>query len=335
MQWPKTWRPPRQNTENKSIKAGLKTNESFGKLPPVALAARRAAFTLIELLVVIAIIAILAALLLPALARAKAKAQRIQCASQMKQMGMAFTYYADEHNDQYPPAAIGSSDNLQLTWDGYLSTYLGGAVPIRTVSLTPVKQVLPIYRCPADNIQTTVPYATNDQRRSYAMNWAPNWQSPGSISSGFKMAAISAPLPPANYGVGLYYRYTAPPAISPWEPPGLKTSLIRDTSGSILLVELPNAKNCCGNDWPSFCAGPGDPTSPSLPAYAGAGVNADCLQTGNAAAANSYGSVAYALHSKRFNYLFFDGHVEALRIEDTVGSGTLAIPKGMWTIMQD
>jgi len=64
---------------------------------------RQTGFTLIELLVVIAIIAILAALLLPALARAKAKAQRIGCTSNFKQIGILFQIYTDEHNDVFPP----------------------------------------------------------------------------------------------------------------------------------------------------------------------------------------------------------------------------------------
>ena len=251
----------------------------------------RRGFTLIELLVVIAIIAILAALLLPALSRAKIKAQRIQDVNNMKQMGLAFNMYIGDNNDTIPYTGLWVTVNgpqVRWSYDDLLATYL-------SVNLTqpeidafswPSNKYSKVLLCPLDHIPRAGIVAWADViPRTYAMP-RPNSKIYPAAGCGVAIAGLDLD------------ELTLPVA-------KIKTSVVPDPSGTIMLLEFPASDSYAGGTPDSW-------------------VDNGTYFTANYPA--SFHGAGY------YSWLFVDGHVQALKPINTVGTGTLAVPAGMWTL---
>lgn len=165
-----------------SAEGSVRDTRGKCNFPPAGKA--RAAFTLLELLVVMAVIAIMAALLFPALAKARGRAQAISCLNNTRQLAVGWALYSDDHESRLPYNLGGAgvrriaSVRTNLNWVNNVLTWGLESDNTNTATLTDaslgsyVSRAPGVYRCPSDHVLSETQRAEgwSARVRSYSMN---------------------------------------------------------------------------------------------------------------------------------------------------------------------
>lgn len=249
------------------------------------------AFTLVELLVVIAIIAVLIALVLPALGAARRAANMLACANNMRQIGLAFDLYANENHDIYPWAQFNytsrSGKDVELSWDDMINKQLGGDLTQDEREAPYSPRPVPVLECPADEITRAAVWFWPQHGPFFKRSYAIPRVFGRDPTRGMDFLGIGG-----DMGTGEpipWYLMTNDLCIH--------RSWVRKPTEQLLVVEKPYMYNLVGAAAQTdFCDKPGDQVI-GWPTFT---------------------AKTRTTHGTKWNYLFVDGHVAALKIEETV-----------------
>jgi len=262
----------------------------------------RSGFTLIELLVVIAIIAILAAILFPVFAQAREKARQTSCLSNMKQLALALLMYTQDYYEKFPTTGVYDFNGNDRYW---------------APRITPYVKNLQVFRCPSDSGPTagylpdtgwagpSMSYAANSLMggASYRDNYSigvmgivnADWSSFLTQSSGQAMAAINRPAE----SIALAEKHSADVQKTGFSWLGANTAFI--WPGQVFLWDCSSKGGSCFYDNDGSAIPDGFPKGTAYP--------------------KGKEGAAATKHAGMTNCAFADGHVKAMRPEQTNPDG--------------
>jgi prepilin-type processing-associated H-X9-DG protein len=280
----------------------------------------------------------------------------------MKQLGMASALFQSDNHGRFSPAAV-TGTGLNIAWDGLMHRYLGDYGTPDTIYANnfPEPENAPkVLVCPADRAPKVnwmyygnqISHGLGFGARTYNMNgcgvgWQLGYMTP---LTGGKWV-----LPPATHGVGVFWYDSSITTVPPGTLCGYPDSVMQDPAGTMEFAETANGQNRCNETWLSCCVGPISPaangstdtTIQQFQLCGGASYATQPVQDPASGTAYNNGYPLYVAHGKRFNYTLHDGHVQALKIEQTIGRGGMGVagipkvgggfypstaPLGMWTM---
>ena len=191
----------------------------------------------------------------------------------MRQLGLGMNYFASDNRDMYPPAGVQSSGNDVISWDSFIYNYLGGRATHTQLQLgycledpggrfrcwcgsgTQVGDLSggPVYKMQLGERPPGVWPQIVCHERLVGPNWGTQYQI--TVQPGYPLPNLNQP---GYHGVGIWWATSGSTAspLPDWNARGYPTSVVRDTSGTILLVEETGGQQAEGNIWTCACAGP-------------------------------------------------------------------------------